>query len=232
MRTLFLVPFGIGYDPRVETGETETVELLRRWHGGDPAALNALVERDLDWIRERVRRRLGAELRAREETDDVVQDALLELLRYGPRFCLKSRSHFRSLLARIVENVLRGQSDRFRAYKRSARRERPLDEALSLDGPAAQGTTPSESAERAEWQALVRLGLELLGAEDSEVLLLRQWDGLAFPEVAVRLGISQDAARMRFARALARLSRVIEKLRAGRLEELLLDPEEAPSVDG
>lgn len=213
----------------METGETETVELLKRWHSGDALALDALVARDLGWIRARVRARLGPLLRAKEETDDVVQDALLELLRYGPRFLLKSRSHFRALLARIVENVLRDQTDRFQAYKRAARREVSLENcgSLSLDVPMATDTTPSEAAEKAEWRALLRIGLELLDSKEREVVLLRQWDGLHFNEVAARLSISEDAARMRFQRALARLSGIIERLRAGRIHELLGDGEES-----
>jgi RNA polymerase sigma-70 factor (ECF subfamily) len=211
----------------VETEDAETIELLQRWHKGDALALDALVTRDLDWIRARVHVRLGPALRAREETDDVVQDALLELLRYGPRFLLKSRAHFRALLARIVENVLRDQSDRFQAYKRAGRKEVSLDNggALTLDGPIATGTTPSKAAEDAEWRGLLRLGLELLDPSDREVVLLRQWDGLPFTAVATKLNVSEDAARMRFQRALARLAGIIEKLRSGRIRDLVGDGE-------
>ena len=42
---------------------SETRLLLGRWHGGDRAALEALLERDLDWIQQHVRRRLARTVR-------------------------------------------------------------------------------------------------------------------------------------------------------------------------
>ena len=65
---------------------SETRLLLGRWHGGDRSALDALLERDLPWIRQHVRRRLGANLRARMDSADVVQEAMVEFLRHAPPF--------------------------------------------------------------------------------------------------------------------------------------------------
>jgi len=198
--------------------EFSTTQLLRKWQEGDRAALDSLLVRDLPWIQERVRRRLGPLLRARAETDDFVQEAVAEVLRYAPRFTISDRSHFRALLARIVENVLRDQHDRFRAYRRALHRERPLppDTELSLDAPRGSVERPSEAAERSEWEAWVRLALELVDPEDRLAILMRNWDGLSFVEMGKRLEISEDAARMRFHRALARLAEEVHRLRSGR----------------
>ncbi len=206
-------------------GEPETLELLERWHRGDRQALDRLLERDLPWIRDFVHRRMGPLLRAKEETDDVIQETALELLRYGPRFALSSREHFRALLARMVENVLRGQHDRFTAYKRAASREQPLTagQVLHLGRFADSAERPSRLAEAAEWQSLVRLGLELLAPEDREVILLREWDGLSFAEVGSRAGVTEEAARKRFTRALVRLTRSVTRLRRGELDGFLAD---------
>ena len=96
----------------------ETVTLLQRWHAGDRAALDTLLARDMPWIREHVERRLGQLLRAKGEADDYVQDAVIEVLRYGPRFLIADRERFRGLLARIVENTLRDQHDWYTAKRR------------------------------------------------------------------------------------------------------------------
>jgi RNA polymerase sigma-70 factor (ECF subfamily) len=201
----------------------DTSDLLQRWRAGDQAALDALLARDLPWIRERVHRRLGNELRRREETEDFVQDVVLEFLRYGPRIVLSSRPQLLALLARIVENVIRGKHDRFTAFKRAVAKERPLapDSVLSLEGPASPPQGPRTAAERAEWEGFVRLGLELLDPEDREVILLRQWEGLGFAETGRRLDIAEDAARMRFHRALARLGAAIHDLKSGRVGSLV-----------
>jgi len=65
---------------------TETPDLLRRWHAGDEEALGRLLERELPWVRRLVHRRLGPLLRRSGETQDFVQEAMVEVLRYGPRF--------------------------------------------------------------------------------------------------------------------------------------------------
>ncbi len=204
-----------------ETAGPDTLELLRRWHAGDRRALDAIVRRELPWIERKVRARLGARLRAKEETGDIVQEALLEFLEYGPRFLATGRGQVRALLARIAENVLRGRHDWFAARRRAMSRERPLpaDGVLSLDGSLLGTSSPSRQAADAESQAVVRLALELLHPSDREVILLREWEGLSHAEVGRRLGASEAAARMRYARALARLAEWIARVRRGEIEE-------------
>jgi len=195
----------------------DTMVLLRRWHGGDRQALDRLVERELPWIRDFVHGRLGQLLRARGETEDYVQEAMLHVLRYGPRFVTDNRDAFRRLLARIVENSVRDMADWHGAERRALRRERPVpsDSVLHLDRPHETVTRPSQEAERKEQEAWVALALELLDPDDRRVILLRQWEGLPFAEVAQRLGLAEDTARMRFRRALPRLARKLEELRTG-----------------
>ena len=83
-----------------------TFDLLERWRTGDVDALGILLDRDIEWIRSYVRRHLGEHLRFGADTDDFVQEASLAVLKYGPRFVIENRSHFRGLLAKITLNVL------------------------------------------------------------------------------------------------------------------------------
>ena len=202
---------------------SSTLLLLKRWHAGDREALGVLLERNIDWIRAHVRRRLGQALRQKAETQDFVQEAMADVLRYGPKFTVADEGRFRALLARIVENVLRDQHDHFAAQKRAAAKERPLpsDTVLELDPPNREVTRPSQVASRREESAWLALGLEMLDAGDRAVILLRQQEGLPFAEVGRRLGVSEEAARFRFQRALPRLAKRIEDLRRGRLDEAL-----------
>lgn len=199
------------------SGGDETRVLLQRWHAGDRAAIDVLVARDLGWIREFVRGRLGPLLRARGETMDYVQDAIVDVLRYVPPFVTSDRARFRALLARILENHLRDAHDHHAAARRAPERERPLpsESVLDLDGGRRPATAPGSAAERSEERAWVRLALELLEPEDREVILLRQWHELEFGAIAQRLGVSEDGARMRFHRALPRLAQKLERLRRG-----------------
>lgn len=201
----------------------ETRELLARWHAGDQTALAALLERHLGWVHARVRQRLGPALRAKAESMDLVQDACVDVLRNGPKFLLDDAQQFRALLARIVENTIRDQAERFGAQKRALACERmlPGDSVLDLDPPRAEVTRPSEAASRAEGAALLELSLKLLDAPEREVILLRQREELEFAVIGERLGISGDAARFRFHRALARLAQKVEQLTARRLPDAL-----------
>lgn len=199
--------------------ETRTAVLLQRFHEGELDALSTLLARHLPWIREEVHRQLGPALRRKAETEDFVQDAALNVLRYAPRFVIHDDQHFRALLARIVLNVVKDRNKWFTARRRRMAAERPLppDSVMDLSHARGASPTPSHAASTAEREAFIRLGIELLGEEDREVIVLREWDRKAFGEIASELGIASDAARMRYARAVRRLGDVVTSLRRRRV---------------
>jgi len=207
----------------MKSHQTMTSRCLERWNQGKSSGLTDLLERHLPWIRSRVRKRIGPRLRRMVESSDIVQDAAMQFFQYAPRFSMSDEEHFRALLARIVENVLRDKHDWFTARRRRVSLERPLptDTVLDLDSPLAARRTPSQACEQHEKEAWVRLGIELLDPNDREVIVLRQWENLPFDEIGERLDISANAARMRNERAVGRLGKVIGSLRRGHLDRLL-----------
>ena len=202
------------------TAPDDTLVLLRRWHAGERAAIDALIARDLPWIRDYVHTRLGPLLRARADTGDYVQGAVMAALQYTPRFVTADRRQFRALVARIVENHLRDAHDHHAAERRHPQRERelPNDSVLDLDRSRHAAGLPPVVAARDEQEAWVHLALELLDPPDRQVLRLRQWQELEFAEVGQRLGISETAARMRFQRALPKLAQQLLRLRHGQID--------------
>jgi len=210
-------------DPKPDSNQA-TVDLLNRWHKGDQEALAQLLERDMPWIREHVSKRLGPLLRRANETQDIVQDAVVEVLRYGPRFLLQNHAHFRSLIAKIVENELRMEHERLTAKKRDVRKERGMPSAvsaISLDPDLRSPTQPDQAAEKNEMQNWMRLALEFLDPEDRRVILLHEWEGATFTEIGKELGIGENGARMKFNRALPKLAKKVEALKAGMLASML-----------
>jgi len=201
----------------------QTRVLLLRWSAGEEGALGALLERHLAAIREQVERRLGPWLRKRSPSEDLVQDVLVEFLRFGPRFHISDDEHFRRLLARVVENVLRGRHAWLTAQRRDAARDRslPTDTVLELDPPRRRIETPSREAHREEEEAWVRFGLELLEPERRDLIVQRQWEGLSFAEIGARLGVTETAARLRYLRALDALAAVVGALRRGEIDAAL-----------
>ncbi len=204
-----------------------SVELLRSCHQGDGAALTALVADNLDWIRGQVRRRLGQMLRRREDSQDIVQDALVTLLREGPKFLIGDQQQFRALMARLVENQIRREFDFHTAGRRDLRREVvPGDSAtvITLDGTAAATGTPSVAATEAEARATMALALELLDPDDRLVILRREYQGQSFAAIAQEFGSTEDAARMRLTRALPKLAQKVMQLRQGQVTRALDEP--------
>ena len=200
----------------------DTLSLLRDWNGGDQEALNRLLDRHLEEIRRYVKSRLGPMLRTKADTIDYVQDAMVEFLRYGPRFEIANDKHFRALLGQIIENVLRDKHDWYTAKRRQVQRESPMPDGsvLNLDPSAGTVTQPPEAAAQRESEMWMRLGLELLAPDDRRVIVLREYDGKSFAEIAAELGIQEDAARARFHRALPRLAAKVKALSEGRIGDL------------
>ena len=181
------------------------------------------MERHLPWIQKQVRLRLGSKLRAKGETCDYVQDAVIQFLEYSPRFIVTGDEQFRALLYRVVENTLRKKHRWFAARRRAVSRERPLPATtiLNLDRGRGSNKTPSQYAARHEQEAWIRLVMEFLKPEDQEVLVLRQWEGLSFQEIGEQLGLESNAARMGHARALHSLVKKAGELRRLELEKFL-----------
>jgi RNA polymerase sigma factor (sigma-70 family) len=72
----------------------------------------------------------------------------------------------------------------------------------------------TDTAPDAAWQEVMPLldaGLESLGGTDRQVVLLHFYEGLAFREVAARLGMSAEAAQKRSVRAVEKLSRWLRR---------------------
>lgn len=203
--------------------EDQTLHLLQQWHEGDRRALDDLLVRDLGFVEVQVRKRLGDDLRLQGDTVDFVQEAVVEVLEYGPRFVVANRAQFRALLTKIVANMLVDQHRRAHAKQRrpSGIRRAPRDSVLVIDPSVRSVTQPGSAAARREEEAWVHLGLQLLDAESRDIVEARQFEERSFAEIGKDLGVSPDAARMKFNRAVRRLGRTVRQLQAGKLDSLL-----------
>ena len=209
-----------------------TAVLLESHHRGDSSALLAIVQRDLEWVRAFVHRHLGGEVRRLEETADVVQEVMLNVLRNGQHFVVASKDDFRALIATIVLNHLRSRGRYHHAGKRDVRRERAgqSDSALYLgrDSPAKCVTRPDQNAEHEEAIALVRLARDLIAPESRELLEMREAE-MSFVAIGERLGCAEEAARKRYGTAVRHLEEGVRMLKQGRLRDLThASPEAGP----
>ena len=198
---------------------TSTQALLQRIQTGDKGALNDLYNRYLMRVLAAVRARLGAELRGKLESWDVVQDALLASLKNVQSFNQTSEGAFLNWLAKVVENRIRDQLDFFRADKRDHRLERPLagsrsaESSAPLDIPERSGVpTPSQFLVLSEDLARLEKAMDQLPEESRELIVAVKIEGRTYDEIAKDLGKSPDAVRMQVKRALLALANAFRLL--------------------
>jgi DNA-directed RNA polymerase specialized sigma24 family protein len=132
----------------VSPPSNNTAELLAGCHRGDAAALATLLERNLAWVQAHVSRRLGPQLRQRGDSQDIVQETMIQVVRSGPRFVVADGASFRALVAKMVENTIRRIWRHEVAHRRDLRRDEefPGDDTVLHLGESA--TRPSEAAAR------------------------------------------------------------------------------------
>jgi RNA polymerase sigma-70 factor (ECF subfamily) len=115
-------------------------------------------------------------------------------------------------LRRILATNLANQVRRYLGTQaRDVHLERELADELdessrSMDRRlVAPQSSPSQQAARREQAVLLADALNTLALNYREVIVLRHLEGLSFPEVAARMGRSEDSVKKLWARALARL---------------------------
>ncbi len=94
-----------------------------------------------------------------------------------------------------------------RASLNARRRRRAVQLGSKEEAGVASGaaTSPSQAAERNAALEALDAALRGLSERHREVIRLRVWEQLSFEEIGTRLETTQDAARMLYGRALARL---------------------------
>jgi len=205
--------------PSYEAG-TPTVELVRRAKGGDVAAREALFARYGGRVLAIARARLGAKLRTALESDDILQETLLEALRGLERFEMRDESSLIRWLAQLVEHRITARASYHAAGKRDASVV-PLEGERLAGAPRAPALTsllpgPASELERRETSSSVQSALTELPERQRELVLLRDYAGASWDEIAHAVGApSPAAARMLHARALLKLGELLRKYGVG-----------------
>ena len=192
-------------------------------HERSEKEIDQILKQHLPWIQKYVHRKLGDFPRSKMDTGDIVQEATVNFLKYGPRFNVMNEKECRLLLCKIVENALRNKYEWFTACRRNMALERPLppDSMLNLDPTHSTQETPSQIAAQHEEEAWLRLGLELLDPEEREVIVMHHWELLSFDRIGKIFGMSSEGARKKFVRALNILIRTVQSLKNGRLADII-----------
>src|SRR3954463_4850791 len=193
------------------------VELMAKARAGETHALGELCALYRNYLRMVVRTGLGPRLRERVELSDVVQEALVEVVRQFPQFTGQSEAALVGWLRRLVSQKLADLGRYHSRAKRSAGGPvLPLDAPWDLpggadsagggggvrllDGLALSQTSPSEAASRRELIVLLADALTALPELEAEFLGLSHAGGLSFEAIGARLGVGRKAVRGLWAR--------------------------------
>lgn len=175
---------------------------------GNLAAFAKLVEEFRPRLLAMIERRKPAKLAGRCDAEDIFADAMIVAQRKYHAYSIDSPMTPYAWLYRIVLDTL---MERWRHDNRACRdpgKEMPWPDRSSMQlgfGLVDTGTSPSEAVARGELRERMRQTLNMLSANDRDILWMRHHDELSFKEAGVILEISESAATVRYVRALRRL---------------------------
>jgi RNA polymerase sigma-70 factor (ECF subfamily) len=184
-------------DPRTANPLESTQQLLDLVRQGDRDALERLYARCLPPLRRWARGRLPAGARGALDTQDLVQDTVVNSLRRLDQFDSRHEGALQAYLRQAVLNRIRDEARRFS--------RRPVQAELS-ESFQSEGASPLDIAIGREGVERYEAALQRLRPADREAIIGRLELQHDYQELAIILGKpNANAARVAVTRALARL---------------------------
>lgn len=182
-----------------------SLTLLERARAGDRAALDALIARYLPRMQRWASGRLPLWARDLADTQDLVQESVLQVFRKLDTFEVRGEGALHAYLRQAILN-------RIREELRRANRRPPRSD---LDSQAPDdGQSPLDQAIGQEAVERYERALATLRGEDREAIVARIELGYTNHEIAELLGKpSANAARMAVERAIVRLAKAMGTVR-------------------
>lgn len=190
----------VAVDPTVATTEREVV---RRARSGDLRAFEQLVER----YKRRAYYAALSLVGSHEDAMDLSQEAFARAFRARRR--LDPGRPFYAWLYRILRNLCFNFLRDSRTRRQLLTGATPWIVADARDRAAE--VSPAKQAERAELRERVRRALETLPEFERETLVLREFEGLSYREIAELLDIPIGTVMSRLYAARRRLAERVEE---------------------
>jgi len=186
---------------------TEDSEILvSRAAGGDALARSSLYERHLPAFRAFVRLKMGALLRSKESTTDIVQSVFREVLEDVDKFEWQGDGAFRHWLFQRGVGKILNRNRHYKAARRDAVRDgTPVSECY------ASIYSPSDQVMARDDIEQVERAFDKLPEDYREVILLSRIVGLSRAEVAEKMGRTESAIGTLLSRAVARLAGAVAR---------------------
>lgn len=178
--------------------------LLNHYLSGDRSAISQLIERHS----RRVKDYIHMMVKDRDVADDIFQETFIKAVRVIDEGRYTDNGKFLSWILRIAHNQV---IDHFRAQRQNksvSESEAGYDVlgTLKLAERTVEDAMVCEQIERD-----VRALIELLPAEQREVVMMRYFSGLSFKDIAEQTNVSINTALGRMRYALINLRRMIKE---------------------
>lgn len=197
-----------------DTSDPQQLLILAR--RGDREALGKLLELYRRYLKLLVGLQNDAQIRAKFDPSDVIQETFLEAHRDFGQFHGNTEGEFMRWLRRILASNLHDHIKRYRGtQRRDVRLERSLCDQLDRSSLAlgqacvAEQSSPSEKAIRREQAVILADAMDRLPDDYRTVLIWRNFKELSFPEVARRMNRSVGSSQQLWMRALAQLRQIM-----------------------
>jgi RNA polymerase sigma-70 factor (ECF subfamily) len=180
-----------------------TTQLLERARLGDRAALEDLFARHIPLLRRWATGRLPRWARDIADTQDLVQETVLQVFKRVDAFEPRGEGALQAYLRQAVMNRIRNELRR--------RSRHPVAEILDSQ-VVSDRTSPLDAAIREERRDRYETALSQLTEQERNLIVARVEIGLSYEEIADLTGKpSKNAARMATARALMRLAEELNR---------------------
>ncbi|HVC97875.1 MAG TPA: sigma-70 family RNA polymerase sigma factor [Pirellulales bacterium] len=192
---------------------SKTTLLVAAAQAGDETATAALLERTCERLRRLTRKMLNDHPRLRrwEETDDVLQGALLRLHRALSQAKLESSRHFFNLAAlQIRRELLDLSRHHFGALGPGAKHYSDPQGRAADDAEAPLDRLRAFEPQSLESWGEFHAAVEALPEEAREVFNLVWYDGLSQQEAAEVLGVSARTVKRRWQEAKVALHQALD----------------------
>lgn len=178
----------------------EARALLERWQRDqDRDALDRLLRLEIRALADRLRHRAGRQLRPSVSASDLVQEAVLRMLRRKEAPQFEAPEQMRAYLWKSAWRLLLNRLERRPVHRLSQIESKEVGSQLAVSA----GPLGIEDEER---NLALDLAMNLLPPDDQEILRLFYFEHLDIPTAAERLGVQRGAAEMRLTRARRRLA--------------------------
>jgi RNA polymerase sigma-70 factor (ECF subfamily) len=184
-------------------------QLMLGFRSGDARAFESLVRRHRGAVFNFIVRHVGQKARA----EDLLQETWLKVVRGAEEYELQAR--FTTWLYTVARNVC-VDSARREGYRKAEGLDAPAgadQEGRTLsDVLPDAGASPDRAAHNVRLRPMLGRALRCLPEEQREVFILREYNGIAFKEIAVVTGVPENTVKSRMRYALEGLRKNLREL--------------------